>query len=92
MSSSTRSKKPDAGDGTSAFAKDLRDVGEAARRMASDSAEAVRETAREYIDEGRTRLRHLGESAQTRIHDQPVKSLLIAGAVGFLLGVFFARR
>jgi ElaB/YqjD/DUF883 family membrane-anchored ribosome-binding protein len=91
-SSSVRSKRDDAAEQASTIAKDLQEVGTATRRMASDSVEALRETANQYLDEGRTRVRELGESVQHRVQDQPMTSVLVAAAAGFLLGVLWVRR
>ena len=60
--------------------------------MASNGVDALRETANKYLDEGRTRVRELGETVQSRVQEQPMKSILIATAVGFLLGILWRRR
>ena len=74
------------------IAKDFHEVGDAAKRVATDGVEAVRDTANRYLDQGRNRARSIGESMQSKVQDQPIKSLLIASAVGFLLGAFWTRR
>jgi ElaB/YqjD/DUF883 family membrane-anchored ribosome-binding protein len=88
----TRTKREDVAEHASAIAQDLQDMGHAARQMANERAEALREAANEYLDQGKVRVREMGEAVQHHIQEQPMKSLLIAGAVGFLLGVFWVRR
>jgi ElaB/YqjD/DUF883 family membrane-anchored ribosome-binding protein len=92
MANTTRAKRDEVAEQASTIAKDLQEVGTATRQMASDSVEALRETANQYLDQGRTRVREMSDTMQTRIQEQPVKSLLIATAVGFLLGVLWVRR
>jgi ElaB/YqjD/DUF883 family membrane-anchored ribosome-binding protein len=60
--------------------------------MAGDSVEALRDAANEYLDEGRARIRDLGDTVHSRIQEQPMTSILVATAVGFLLGVLWVRR
>jgi ElaB/YqjD/DUF883 family membrane-anchored ribosome-binding protein len=92
MANTTRAKRDEVAEQASTIAKDLQEVGTATRQMASDSVEALRETANQYLDQGRTRVREMSDTMQTRIQEQPVKSILIATAVGFLLGVLWVRR
>ncbi len=79
-------------DRASTIAKDFHEVGGAAKRIATDSVDALRETAHRYLDEGRSRARHVGDDIQSRVQKQPVKSLLIAAGFGFLLGALWMRR
>jgi ElaB/YqjD/DUF883 family membrane-anchored ribosome-binding protein len=76
----------------SSVSNDLQEMGASARRMAGDSVEALRDTANEYLEEGRARVRELSDTVQTRIQEQPMTSILVATAVGFLLGVLWIRR
>jgi ElaB/YqjD/DUF883 family membrane-anchored ribosome-binding protein len=92
MASSVRSKRDDVAEQASTIAKDLQEVGHVTRRMANDGVEALRETANQYLDEGRHRVRELSETMQHRVQDQPMKSVLVAAAVGFVLGVLWVRR
>lgn len=79
-------------DRASTITKDFHEVGDAAKRIATDSVDALRETANQYLDEGRSRARHLGDNVQAKVQEQPVKSLLIAAGLGFLLGAIWIRR
>jgi ElaB/YqjD/DUF883 family membrane-anchored ribosome-binding protein len=91
-SSNVRSKRSDVSEQASTIAKDLQEVGASARRMAGDGMEALRETANEYLDESRAKVREFGDTVSTRIQEQPMTSILVATAVGFLLGVLWVRR
>lgn len=92
MANTTQAKRDRMSDQASTAAKNLQDVGAKAREMASESVDTLRETANQYLDEGRQRVRELGETVQHRVQDQPMTSLLIATAVGFLLGILWVRR
>ena len=73
-------------------AKDLQDVDSAAKRVAADSFGALRQTAHDLIDKGRTKTREVSGGVQNKFQEQPVKSVLLAGAIGFLLGIVWVRR
>jgi ElaB/YqjD/DUF883 family membrane-anchored ribosome-binding protein len=91
-STNVRSMQREPAEQASNIAKDLQEVGASAKRMAGDSMETLREYANEYLDEGRAKMRELGDTVSTRIQDQPMTSILVATAVGFLLGVLWIRR
>lgn len=89
--------------GTSQIADDFHEMGDAARRIAGGSVDALRETARDYCErgqsraqslyeQGQSRARNLGEGMKTRVQDQPVKSLLIAAGIGFIAACLFRRK
>jgi ElaB/YqjD/DUF883 family membrane-anchored ribosome-binding protein len=92
MASTVRSKRDEMTEQMSSVAKDLQEMGTSAKRMAGDSVEALRDSANEYLEEGRARVRELSDTVQTRIQEQPMTSILVATAVGFLLGVLWIRR
>lgn len=79
-------------DRAATIANDVHEVGDAAKRVASDSVDAIRNTAHQYLAEGRARARDLGGSVQERVQQKPVKSLLVAAGIGFLLGAIWIRR
>ena len=74
------------------FAEDIKELGAAAKRTMADSADAVRETANEYLDQGRAKAREAGERVQQQVGEKPMTSVLLAAAMGFLLGIFWVRR
>jgi ElaB/YqjD/DUF883 family membrane-anchored ribosome-binding protein len=65
---------------------------ESATKMAQDTYSNVRDSASEYIQQGRERAMQLEESVETFIHDQPLKSILIAAGIGFACGFLLMRR
>jgi len=92
MASTATTKREEISEQAASIGKDLQEAGRDAQRMAADRMEALRETATEYMDQGRNRVRELGETVQHRVQEQPLKSVLIAAAVGFLLGAICVRR
>lgn len=92
MGTEVQTKREVISERVSEIAKDLQEVSSATRRMATDSVAALRKTANEFLDEGRIKARDLGNSVQTKVQEKPGKSMLIAAAIGFLLGVFWMRR
>ena len=70
----------------------LQTAADAVKRLAGDSVDAVRETANEFMDQGRAKAQEVSESLETHVREKPVKSVLVAAGIGFLLGVFFVRR
>jgi ElaB/YqjD/DUF883 family membrane-anchored ribosome-binding protein len=76
----------------SAVLDGLQNATDAVRQAAADSIDAVRETASEFIEQGRAKAEEVGESVGTNVREQPVKSVLIAAVIGFLLGMLFLRR
>jgi len=92
MANTLRTTREDVAEQASSIAENLQGAGEAARRMATENIEALRETASDYMDQGRARARELGATVQHRVQEQPMAAVLIATAVGFLLGVLWVRR
>jgi ElaB/YqjD/DUF883 family membrane-anchored ribosome-binding protein len=70
----------------------LQTAANAAKRLAGDSVEAVRETANQFMDQGRAKAQEVSESVETHVREKPVKSVLIAAVIGFVLGLIFVRR
>jgi ElaB/YqjD/DUF883 family membrane-anchored ribosome-binding protein len=71
---------------------DFHEIGDAARQMANHSVAAVRDTAIQYLDEGCSRVQHLGDEIHSRVTERPMKSLLVAAGIGFVLGAIWTRR
>ena len=63
-----------------------------AREMAAQQYETVRDTASEYWEEGRARAIELERTLEHQIAQAPIKSVAMAAAVGFVLGIFWIRR
>lgn len=68
------------------------DAGRAARKMAYDGVAVARDTATDYLDQGRARVMEASESVQQRVQSEPMKALLIAAAAGFFFGAIWTRR
>jgi ElaB/YqjD/DUF883 family membrane-anchored ribosome-binding protein len=76
----------------SVLAEDVRELGHAAKRTVAHGADAIRETANDYLEQGKTKAREAGEMMQEKVGEKPITSLLVAGAVGFLIGMLWVRR
>lgn len=81
-----------AGGAGSTIAQGFQDAGQAARRMASEGVEKVRDTATEYWEQGRAKAEEVTETVQNRVRENPMAAILIAAGVGFLIGMACARR
>jgi ElaB/YqjD/DUF883 family membrane-anchored ribosome-binding protein len=79
-------------DRTTRIGKDVEQIRTAGKQLAADSVDAVRQTANELVQEGRSKAREVVTNAQSKVQEKPVKSVLVAAAIGFLLGVFWRRR
>jgi ElaB/YqjD/DUF883 family membrane-anchored ribosome-binding protein len=75
-----------------AVAADFEEVRSAANRLAEDSVDAVRQTASDFVAEGRSQVRGARHGIERAICERPVKIVLLAAAAGFVLGVFWRRR
>lgn len=72
--------------------QDLQELGGRAREMAQEKVEQVRAGAADYAKEGRERVQQVGHTIEQYIHEQPLKSMLIAAGVGLLVGRFWMGR
>jgi ElaB/YqjD/DUF883 family membrane-anchored ribosome-binding protein len=79
-------------DRATTVAEDIKDLGAAAKRTLADSADAVRETANEYLEQGRAKAREAGERVQKQVGEKPMTSVLLAAGIGFVLGMLWVRR
>jgi ElaB/YqjD/DUF883 family membrane-anchored ribosome-binding protein len=58
----------------------------------ADSIDTLRETANEYVDQGRERATELARTFEDTVHERPIAAVLIGAAVGFVIGCMMARR
>jgi ElaB/YqjD/DUF883 family membrane-anchored ribosome-binding protein len=72
--------------------KDLQAMGGTARDAAKERIGQLGENASELYDQGRDKAYQVKRTLEQFILDQPLKSVLIAGSVGLLLGRFWMRR
>jgi len=70
----------------------VQELGSVAKAAAGEKMGELRDTATEYYERGRDRVYDAEQSVEDYIRDQPLKSVLIAAGVGFLLGAFYIRR
>jgi ElaB/YqjD/DUF883 family membrane-anchored ribosome-binding protein len=68
------------------------DAGRAAQKLAHDGVAVARDTAADYLEQGRARVRDAGDNLQQHVQSEPMKSLLIAAAAGFFFGAIWSRR
>jgi ElaB/YqjD/DUF883 family membrane-anchored ribosome-binding protein len=92
MSTDVLTKREAISERASAIAKDFQEVRSATKQMATDSVDVLRHTANDLLEEGRAKAHEVGESIQSKVQEKPMKSVFIAAAVGFLLGVIWMRR
>jgi ElaB/YqjD/DUF883 family membrane-anchored ribosome-binding protein len=67
-------------------------MGGTARDAAKERIGELGENASELYNQGRDKAHQVQRTLEQFILDQPLKSLLIAGGVGLLLGRFWMRR
>jgi ElaB/YqjD/DUF883 family membrane-anchored ribosome-binding protein len=70
----------------------LQDMGSAAKQVAQEQYEGVRDTVATYYDQGRERAMEFEQSFEKRIRERPISSVLVATGVGFLLGMVWMRK
>ena len=92
MSTNVKAKRDAISERASAIAKDFQEVRSATKQIATDSVDALRQTTKDMLQECRFKAREVVQSVQSKVQETPVKSVLVAAAVGFLLGVFWVRR
>ncbi|MCZ6747363.1 MAG: hypothetical protein O7C74_09135 [Acidobacteria bacterium] len=63
-----------------------------ARQAAADAVETGRQRATEIYGQGREKAEEFEEQLVEYVRKKPVKSILIAGGVGLLLGMVFSSR
>jgi ElaB/YqjD/DUF883 family membrane-anchored ribosome-binding protein len=66
----------------------IKDMGNSAKDAAREQIDRVRDTATEYYEQGRERFMEAEDSLEEYIREQPIKSVLIAVGIGFLVGKF----
>jgi ElaB/YqjD/DUF883 family membrane-anchored ribosome-binding protein len=76
----------------SAVMENIQSMGASAKRMATEGYEQLRDTANQYIEQGKEKACEMSDSMQNRVKEQPMKAILAAAAVGFVVGMLFTRR
>ena len=79
--------------GSEATAKQkLRSQTETVRDDLRELGKITKDVATEQLDVARKEVKQMEDHLLTYVREKPVKSLLIAGGVGLVLGVLLARR
>ena len=72
--------------------KDLTELGSLAVGAAKDKAEEMKDSAVELYEQGLAQATNVQKQAEGFIKREPIKAVLIAGAIGLALGWFLFRR
>jgi ElaB/YqjD/DUF883 family membrane-anchored ribosome-binding protein len=66
----------------------LKEMGNSVKDAAQEQIERVRDTAADYYEQGRERFMEAEDSFEEYVREHPIKSVLIALGVGYLIGKF----
>ena len=91
-SKSTRPAMDRIGTQAKEVGNDLQEMGGTAVEALQEKFGELRDTATEYYEQGKDKCREAEQSLEKFIKEQPLKSVLIAAAAGWLLGRFWMRR
>jgi ElaB/YqjD/DUF883 family membrane-anchored ribosome-binding protein len=72
--------------------KDLQEMGETVRDAAQAKLNQVGEKASEYYEQGRDSVHGVACACEQFVRQRPLRAVLIAVGVGWLLGVLWKRR
>jgi len=72
--------------------KDLQEMGGTVRDAAQEKLEQVGEKASEYCEQGREKVHGVACACEQFIRERPLRSVLMAAGIGWLLGSFWKRR
>ena len=67
------------------------DMGTQVKETMQDMGTQVKETMTEYYEQGRESLQDLNQTLEAQIRERPLQTLLVAGGIGLLLGLFWRR-
>jgi ElaB/YqjD/DUF883 family membrane-anchored ribosome-binding protein len=67
-------------------------VGNEAAQAVRDSYEGIRETAEDYVDQGRRKFKSAERNLERRIKQRPLEAVFIGIAMGFVTGFIYSRR
>jgi ElaB/YqjD/DUF883 family membrane-anchored ribosome-binding protein len=72
--------------------EDLQKMGGTIRDAAEEKLGQAGERASEYCEQGRDKVHSVACACEQFLREQPLRSILIAGGIGWLLGRFWSRR
>ncbi|HEV3417029.1 MAG TPA: hypothetical protein VG056_09460 [Pirellulales bacterium] len=75
-----------------ALQDDAIQLGVASKRLAGDAAHRATEMAQDYYRRGRTRAGNVEKAVEDNVRAHPVRSILMAAGIGFLLAMLLGRR
>ncbi|HEV2971272.1 MAG TPA: hypothetical protein VGY55_14955 [Pirellulales bacterium] len=75
-----------------ALQDDAIQLGLAGKRLAGDTAHRATEMAQDYYRRGRTRMTDVEKAVEKKVRDYPVRSILLAAGIGYLLARLLGRR
>ena len=67
-------------------------VGNEAAQAVRDGYEGIRDTAEDYVDQGRKKFKSMERDLERRIKQRPLGAVLIGIGVGFVAGFLYCRR
>lgn len=70
----------------------MRQMGEHITDAVRDGMGNIRETALDYIDQGKATAQSLEKRVEGQVQQRPLMSVLVAVGFGFLMGFFYNRR
>ena len=72
--------------------QDLQEMGQTVRDAAQEKLGQVGEKASEYYEQGRDNVHGIACACEQFVRQRPLRAVLIAAGVGWLLGVLWKRR
>ncbi len=72
--------------------EDLQEMGETVKHAAREKLSQVGETASEYYEQGRDKAQGVACACEQFIRERPLRSVLMAAGIGWLLGRVWKRR
>jgi ElaB/YqjD/DUF883 family membrane-anchored ribosome-binding protein len=77
---------------TDKMQRHLVEAGSAAKDVAREKLDQVRDTASDYYEQGMEKAKQVNDSTVEFIKEQPFTSMMIAAGLGLLAGLFISRR
>ena len=70
----------------------LGEAAQAAKQAARAGIETIKEGAVDYYEEGKRRIESFETTLRKRVQSEPIKSLVVAAAIGIVCGWIWKRR
>jgi len=72
--------------------QDVQELGKLSKEIAQDTVGMLRENAGDYYEQGLKKAQKLEKSFESKIRENPLRSLMIAAGVGLVVGFLWSRR